>query len=199
MILWSEILTIICSLTAIVSLLFYAGNKYIHLRIFLSLSLINIILNFSTSFGLDLYETEILEWTKIISVSFALVVTAILIREMKPTYARYPVLFSYVPLLIIAVYPFISDAAILKNVLNQMLQGGAIIVAVLLYFSMYKILSRHYLYILGILLFACSFGFYWYSGDYSSMYTWAWQLPLSIGIIVLSFKISELFMKLEPA
>lgn len=199
MILWSEILTIICSLTAIVIILFYSGNKYVHLRIFLSLSLLSIILNLSTSFGLDLYETEIVEWTKIVSISFILVVTAILIREMKPTYARYPVLFSYVPLLIIAVYPFISDAAILKNVLNQLLQGGAIVVAILLYLSMYKSLSKHFLYILGILLFAFSFGFYWYSGNYSSLYSWAWQLPLSMGIVIISFKVSEIFIKLEPA
>ncbi len=196
---WSEILLIICSLISIGILLFYSGKNYLHLRCFLSISLICIIASISASFFFSEFETEIKEWTKVTGISFALVVIAILIREMKPTYVRYPVIFSYVPLAIIAVYPFISDAEILKNLLNQLLQGGAIAVSLLLYVSLKDKLEKHYLFIIGMLLFATAFGFYWFGGEYSSeMMIWTWQLPMAAGIILTGMQSSELFTRLNP-
>jgi len=195
---WSEILLIICCLFSIGVLLFYSGRNYLHLRFFLSVSLISIIVSISTSFIYSAYETEINEWTKITGISFALVVIAIQIREMKPTYVRYPVIFSYMPLAIIAVYPFISDAEILKDLLNQLLQGGAIVVSLLLYLSLKDKLEKHYLFLIGVLLFATAYGFYWFGGEIGSEMIWAWQLPMAAGIILLGMQTSELFTRLNP-
>lgn len=195
---WSEILLIICSLFSIVILLFYSGKNYLHLRCFLSVSLISVIVSISTSFFISEFDTEINEWTKVTGISFALVVIAILIREMKPTYVRYPVIFSYVPLAILAVYPFISDADILKDLLNQLLQGGAIVVSLLLYLSLKDKLEKHYLFLTGMLLFATAFGFYWFSGEIGSEMIWTWQTPMAAGIILISLQTSEMFTGPNP-
>jgi Na+/melibiose symporter-like transporter len=98
----------------------------------------------------------------------------------------------------LAVYPFISDADVLKDLLNQLLQGGAIVVSLLLYLSLKDKLEKHYLFIIGTLFFATAFGFYWFGGDIGLEMIWTWQTPMAAGIILISLQSSEIFTRLNP-
>lgn len=178
---WSEILLLICSSIAILLLFFRSGSEYLHVKLLCSGSFISIIISFLAQHVV--YESLILEWTKIAGISFFLIVLAILIRELKPEYARYPVFFSFLPLGVIVVYPFISDAAILKNLLNQLLQGGAIIVSLLLSFSLYSKLNNAGVYILGLIFFTIAYAIYWFGEFIHTLYPWSWQLPMALGLI----------------
>jgi len=194
---WSDILVIICSIVSIIILFFYAGNKYLHLRLYLSITLLAII---SATGGPIFYEQiayEISEWSKIIGITFSLIVMALLIREMKPIFARFPVLFSYIPLLIIIIYPFITETQILKDILNQILQGGTLIIVFLFYLTLIKKLDDHYLFLLALSLFILAYALFWFGGDFTENYSWTWQLPLITGMIVMSMKFADIFRNLN--
>jgi hypothetical protein len=194
---WSDILVIICSIVSIIILFFYAGNKYLHLRLYLSISLLTLI---SATGGPIFYEHiayEISEWSKITGITFSLIVMALLIREMKPVFSRFPVLFSYIPLLIVVAYPFITEAQILKDILNQILQGGTLFIVFLFYLTLIKKLDDHFLFLLALSLFTISYGLYWFGGDFTGNHSWPWQLPLITGMILMSLKFAEIFKNLN--
>lgn len=64
--------------------------------------------------------------------SFLLTSLANFLREDKPTYARYPVLFTYLPMIILPVYPFILDTIVIKDWVLALYQLGSIIITGLL-------------------------------------------------------------------
>jgi len=193
---WSEILLLICSCTAILLLFLKSGSGYLRIKLLCTGSFLAVIVSFIAQ-HIVAYESLIIEWTKISGISFFLIVVAITIRELKPEYARYPVFFSYLPLGIIAVYPFITDADVLKNLLNQMLQGGGLVVSLLLYFSFYGKLKNYGMYMGGIVLFIIAYAIYWFADAFSLLYPWAWQLPLAIGFIMASIVGSEIILFLK--
>jgi hypothetical protein len=194
---WSEILVILCSLISIVILFFYSGSSFLHLRIFFTISALSIIAGTGGPIFYEQYANDIIEWSKVIGITFSLIVVALLIREMKPEYARFPVFFSYIPLLIIAVYPFISDAQILKDVLNLILQGGTLLIVFLLYLTLINKIDNHLLFLLALILLTLTYGFYWFGGDFISNHPWTWQLPFITGMILKSLKFADIFKNLN--
>jgi hypothetical protein len=194
---WSDILVIICSFLSIIILFFYAGNRYLHLRLYLSISVLSII---AATGGPIFYEhlaNDIVEWSKVAGITFTLIVMALLIREMKPAFARFPVLFSYMPLFIILVYPFIADVQILKDVLNQILQGGALFIVLLFYLTLIRKMDDHILFLLSIILFTAAYLLYWFGGEFPGNHLWTWQLPLISGMILITLKFADIFKNLN--
>lgn len=126
------------------------------------------------------------EWTKITGITFVMLVLASVIRHFKPLYTRYPLSFSFTPVVILIFYPFITDADVLKNLLNQLLQGGAILISFLLYLTLGNKLRSHFIFLAGILLFILAYGLYWFGNDLTSLNPWAWQLFMAAGVITMS-------------
>lgn len=146
-----------------------------------------------------MYEPLVLEWVKIVGISFFLFVLAITVRQLKPEYARYPIFFSYLPLGIIAVYPFISDADVLKDLLNQLLQGGGLAVSIVLFFSLYSKLTKPAMYTLGLVLLTIAYAVYWFGESIHSHYPWTWQLPMAGGLILATLAATEVLSYLKKS
>lgn len=193
---WSEILLLICSSIAVLLLFLRSERGFLRAKLLCSGALIAVIIGLLAHY-FGAYEPLILEWVKIVGISFFLFILAITIRELKPEYARYPVFFSYLPLGIIAVYPFISDADVLKDLLNQLLQGGGLVVSIMLFFSLYSKLTNRAMYTLGLVLLTIAYAVYWFGESIHTHYPWTWQLPMAGGLILAALAATEVLSYLK--
>lgn len=125
----------------------------------------------------------IIEWGHLASLAFVLSSLAVFIRESKPVFAQFPLLYTALPLLIIVSYVLVKDTYALKTWLISIYQGGAILVSLLMY-SVYTYHRKEYRLILfGIIVFVMSYISFWYVPGVRESYPWIWRLFLAIGII----------------
>lgn len=126
----------------------------------------------------------IVEWGHITALAFILSSLTIFIRESKPVFAQFPMIYTALPLLIVISYVLVHDTYALKNWLIAIYQGGAIIVALLMY-SVYTYRRNEYGTILaGIALFLLSYILFWYTGALIEGYSWIWKILVALGMIV---------------
>lgn len=117
---------------------------------------------YSAVFGLDLllmnYDFDnpsltslIKDWINVTAVVLTLSALGLMIRESKPKIARAPVVLAFIPFLILAVYPFVADTFVLKRFLFILLEGGGILIALLMYSNHY-VRRADYKYVLFYIL-----------------------------------------------
>ncbi|MEX0639196.1 MAG: hypothetical protein WD094_01950, partial [Balneolaceae bacterium] len=130
---WSEILYLFsCAGVTLYILLFKRGVSLIEFRPLLSASVITSAFPFLFK-NLPTQQSQVVsEWSMLVSVTLLLITLALFIYRMKPVYNRFPYPFVYLPFLVLIFYPLISDAEILKDFLNILLQSGALLIFILL-------------------------------------------------------------------
>lgn len=127
----------------------------------------------------------IVEWGHISSLALVLSSLALFVRESKPVFARFPLAYTGLPLLIILSYFLVRDTYALKEWLIAIYQGGAVAVTLLMY-SVYAYRRDGYGGVLGgAALFALSWSVYWFLPLAGEITDWAWQLPLAAAIVVM--------------
>ena len=122
-------------------------------------------------------------WSQIAIVSMSLALLANVLRKLKPSYAKYPVLFSFLPCILILVYPFISESVIIKSLLLQLTMGGGVIsfmiMAIMLLIhdiKSWKILAS------GIFL-STSYVLEWFVPNVSLYHPWTVHVSLTLFMI----------------
>ncbi|MDZ7693752.1 MAG: hypothetical protein U5K69_21975 [Balneolaceae bacterium] len=126
----------------------------------------------------------IIELGSIISLSFLLCGLAVFIRESKPVFAQFPLVYTAAPLILIISYIFVKDSFAIKEWLMSIYQGGALLVALMMY-GAHTYRRSFYSYLLGAtILYTLSFVSYWLLYDILGSYSWIWQLLFGISIIV---------------
>ena len=121
------------------------------------------------------------EWTQISSVAFILCGLTLLIRLSKPQFARFPITFTALPLLIIATYPLAIETVMIKKWLLGIYEGGAIIAAILI-FSMKSARNRNFiLLLLGSVVLSASYALYWFPILHSEFHFY-WYLAFAVGL-----------------
>lgn len=134
-------------------------------------------------FGLTLYSDIAVEWGHIISLAFVLSALAIFIRQSKPVFAQFPLVYAALPLFIVISYVLVANTYALKEWLLSIYQAGAILVALLMY-SVYTYREQRYVYILGgIILFLFTFLMYWYVPGVSDNVAWLWKSFLGLSFL----------------
>ncbi|MDZ7660218.1 hypothetical protein [Fodinibius sp.] len=129
----------------------------------------------------------IVEWGHVISLSFVLSSLAIFIRESKPVFAQFPMIYTALPLLIIISYILVQDTYAIKTWLIIIYQGGAIIVALLMY-SVYTYRRTKYAFILGgVILFLISYILYWGVSEIQDSFQWIWKLLVGFAMTLSIF------------
>lgn len=99
------------------------------------------------------------EWFRILSVSLLLCGLGLMVRDSKPNINRAPLVLSLIPLLLLAIHPFVLHTIVLKEVLIHIYLGGALFIAFIL-FSLKSYNSKTLLPILyGTLLLLIGFVF----------------------------------------
>jgi hypothetical protein len=91
------------------------------------------------------------DWVNITAVVITLSALGLMIRESKPKIARAPMILAFIPFLILAVYPFVADTFVLKRFLFMLLEGGGILIALLMYAHHYT-KNSEYSIILGFVI-----------------------------------------------
>lgn len=135
------------------------------------------------NFDLTLYSDVLVEWGHIISLAFVLSALAVFIRQSKPVFAQFPLIYAGLPLFIVLSYILVINTYALKDWLLSIYQGGAILVALLMY-SVYTYREQKYMYILaGTLLFLITFLIYWYLPGVHENYAWVWKSFLGLSLI----------------
>lgn len=126
----------------------------------------------------------VFEWGHISCLAFVLSSLAVFIRDSKPVFAQFPMLYTALPLLIVISYILVKDTYALKNWLIAIYQGGAITVALLMY-SVYTYRRYQYALILvGVMIFLLTYILYWHLPVVNTTYPWMWKLSLAVGIVV---------------
>lgn len=129
----------------------------------------------------------IVEWGHVTCLAFILSSLAVFIRESKPVFAQFPMLYTGLPLLIVISYVLVEDTYALKTWLIAIYQGGAIIVSLLMY-SVYTYRRNEYAMILsGIAVFLVCYLLFWYVPVIKESYTWVWKILVGAGMIVTVF------------
>lgn len=133
----------------------------------------------------------ILEWGHLICLAFILSALAVFVRESKPVFAQFPLIYTALPLFIIISYFFVYDSIVLKKWMFFLYQGGALLVSLMMY-GLYSYRSRTYLIILaGIGLFLLCYILFWsFSAEARESLSWLWKLLLAGGIAttILGYK-----------
>jgi len=133
--------------------LFYASATVLYSAVFV----IDIIL-LNYDFDNPSAFTQVKDWVNISAVVLTLSALGLMIRESKPKMARAPVVLAFIPFLILAAYPFISDTFVLKRFVFILLEGGGLLIALLMYTNHFTRQSEYKLVLVYILLIALVVG-----------------------------------------
>ncbi len=193
---WSQALLVITTLLAILYLTFYTEKNLEWIKTPLIISLAAFALYLTLPLFLHL-DNPVYGWLSVISTTLLFVSISALIRELKPLYNRYPVGFSLFPLLILIVYPFISDQEVLRQLLIQILQGGGLLIGLLIVITLLKPVENSIWVLTGIILIAVSYGIYWFIMDLYSLDDWIWQVILAGGLLFSMYYINNIFTYLK--
>lgn len=117
-----------------------------------------------------------------------MVLLLVTVRTLQPDYARHPVVYSYVPLIILPFYAFFVDSSILSEITFLAIQVTSLIVYTGIVITYFKSLDKGYLLFISLTLFITAFAVYWLIAENQ----W-WRLPTihmltGIGMIIASFK-----------
>lgn len=117
--------------------------------------LFDTVVAFLESMSPILQATSDLVWLTV--AALLLVSLANFLRDDKPPFARYPFVFTLLPLIVLPVYPFIADTVVIKAWILGLYQFGALSIAFLLFSLMASKDKSVRLLVLAVL----SFGLAW--------------------------------------
>ncbi len=177
------------------------GNRLKYLGLTIACIIFSIIFltsaasEFLSSQEISSISTSVTEWGHVLSLAFILSSLAIFIRESKPVFAQFPLPYTALPLFIVISYVLVHDTYAIKEWLLFIYQGGAILVALLMY-AVYTYRDTEYRYIMsGIILFAICYTLFWYLPVIDESYPWIWQLLLGISILLTTLGYDRVYEK----
>lgn len=148
----------------------------------------------SIPYLLDLFQVDLFidffQWSKLISITIYISGLLVLIRESKPAFARFPLYLTALPFVSFLFFPLIIDSIVIKDLINAIYQGGALVVTVLVFtVNQARAKGRRY-YIIGISLISSAYLSYWLFLNRINEpdLNWITEMLLSAGILVTLFR-----------
>lgn len=191
---WSQIFLILsCILSAVYVFRRLDNSPLIYLLANLT------ILSLVIGYIFKLVNTEFLvyavEIILLITLLLTLITLMISVRLFQPVHLRYPIFYSYVPILILPFYLFYIDNHSLSDLIMMILQSSAYLVYLVLIIAHQKGLKNNWLLMLSLLFFLSSFVFYW-ALDFSYEWTNTFiDLFVAAGILTGSMSFPGLINK----
>lgn len=177
------------------------GNRLKYLGLTIACIIFSIIFltsaaaEFINSQQLSVVSSSVKEWGHVVALAFILSSLAIFIRESKPVFAQFPLPYTALPLCIVISYVLVQDTYAIKEWLLFIYQGGAILVALLMY-AVYTYRDDEYAFIMGgIILFGICYTLFWYLPVINESYPWIWQLLLGISILLTTLGYDKVYEK----
>lgn len=154
---------------------------------FIFIEIAIIIGSFFTSSAVVTVIDFIVEWGQIISLSFILSSLVLLIRETRPSYEQFPLLYGALPFLIIISYFFALESELIRRWLFFIYQGGALVVGLLMYGSKVYQQKRYKMVLIGISGLFLAYLMYWTIPILRNNYPTSWKLVLLAGIVTTAY------------
>lgn len=151
-----------------------------------------------TDFGL--ISTGIIEnanpfgWTRVIGISFFLVALGIENWLDRPQMLRFPYIFTQMPLLLILSFFFVFETAYLNEIILGIYEGGALLVAVLLFGFFMSRDGKYLIPVAGVSTLLLAVIVYWFPGDVVTANSWIWKLIIIIGTGTFTYGYQRLIM-----
>lgn len=190
---WSTILLLLISLISLIFWIKQARN-FQDLVFQLNGSLIFILILFLFSTEIFWPETQFSElaikWLQIILTSLTLTFLANMLRKLKPSYAKYPILFSFLPLLLIVVFPLIRESDVIYTLLFRLVLGGGSLSFLIMSVMLWKKDSKMWSLCIGSILLLIAYLLEWFFTNISSYHPWTVHVSIagSIPLIMYSFR-----------
>ncbi len=151
---------------------------------------------------LDLLQIKlafhIFEWGRLASITIYISGLSVLIRDSKPVFARFPQYLTALPFVSFLFFPFIIDSMVIKDLINAVYQGGALVVTVLVFtVKLARQKGRRY-YIIGLGSIVAAYLGYWLylSRSGTDAFNWISEILFSVGILIIVIRmvVSDDFM-----
>jgi vacuolar-type H+-ATPase subunit I/STV1 len=133
--------------------------------------------------------SEVIYYQDLVSIgglAFILSGLFMMIRDAKPVFARFPSSFTFLPLAILPFYPLLADKAVLRDLINIIIQGGGLAVAILILSIRQLKSAKHLILILGILILGAAYTFRWFI-PIDSDDNWASDIFLAAGMVICTY------------
>ena len=168
-------------------------KRFIHFKGLLELYFSLAALFISIPYLLDLFQfqasIDLFQWGKLISVTFYISGLLVLIRESKPVFARFPVYLTALPFVSFLFFPLIIDSIVIKDLINAIYQGGALVVTVLVFTINQAKKRRRRYYIIGLSSIGISYLGYWLVFNRTATeLIWISEILLSVGILFMTYR-----------
>jgi len=191
--LWSVILLLLISLFCCVVIYRRMKNsahlEYLAYSILISLSLM---LAFILT-GQVMFERAV-ELLYLVVLLLTMVFLLLAVRALQPEYARQPLAYSYVPLIIFPFYAYFIDTQILSEITILAIQVTCLIVFAGLTVTYYKTLNNGYLLFIALLFFITAFTVFWLSNADRELVQSLTHLLAGVGMIGVSFKFPAILL-----
>jgi hypothetical protein len=137
----------------------------------------------------DLFQLEstlnLFQWGKLIAVTIYISGLLVLIRESKPVFARFPIYLTALPFVSFLFFPLIIESIVIKDLINAIYQGGALVVTVLIFTLNQARKQKRRYYIIGISCVGAAYLSYWLILNRINHYDLVWvsEILLCVGIL----------------
>lgn len=187
---WIDLVVSLSFGTTFFLLLRYYIRKRSLMVLYFSIAALIISIPYFTDLFMIELPINLFEWGKLISITVYISGLLVLIRESKPIFARFPQYLTALPFVSFLFFPIIVDSIVIKDLLNAIYQGGAIIVTMLVFtLNQAKKNNRRY-YVLGLSLLGLAYLTFWLYFNRNTMayYGWISEILLSAGILITVFR-----------
>jgi len=133
------------------------------------------------------------DWTTVFTVSFLLSAAAALIRDSKPSFTRFPRFFTFVPMLLIVIYPLIVETVILKLWIISLYQGSTILISLLIYGYKTYVDNEYGYLLVGVIFFLITFILYWLPRSIFSLPEYVWVLLVASGVLIITVGYNQIY------
>ena len=96
-------------------------------------------------------------WGNFVSISLVLSALFVIIRDSKPVFARFPIYLTMLPLSGIIFFASIPTSYAIKDILELIMQAGAVLVALLLFCVNTILFEWKWTFLISILAFLCAY------------------------------------------
>jgi|GEM_PF-2707557 hypothetical protein len=118
---------------------------------------------------------------------------AVLVREVKPPFARFPYVFVGLPLLLLLAFPLASNIPVILNWIELIFQIGAILILALLLVVIGKIQKEYYKLFIPIILCTLSLLSY-YVEPINDRISYLWQVLFLLGMLYFGYQFDRIIM-----
>lgn len=189
---WIDIIVILCMAYSLVIFLQLAINRRVLLYVYFSLSILFILFPYVGQFIWEPH-LDLMEWGRLAAITTCISGLIALIRVSKPVFARFPAYLTALPLVSFLFYPFIVESIAIKDLINAIFQGGALIVSLLVFSINHHIEGKRGVFLFGIIMLALAYLIFWFvPGNFMLQTAFLSESMVAIGVITLTFGFQSL-------